>query len=235
MFPLIAPKSGLLSCACVLILTACATSSASLDVGKQARRSGNFELAEKNLKPLADFGMDDARYEYALLVLNKENPSASQADLELARSYLSSVQGDKKPEALYELGRIYQQGVGVAQDLAAAKDYYKSSGDLGYQRSYFELAQLLEKEKDFVNAQGLYKHAFYNQYDRAALYLARMHEKGLGRPKDVVQALAWYMVAQRHNVSKADEAVKRLSSGLDTNAVARATEISTGLEEHEKN
>lgn len=228
-------KFCFLSCACFLVLTACSTYSANLEIGKQASKAGDFELAEQNLKPLADFGVNEARYEYALLLLKKENPSATQAELDLARSYLASVDDDNKPQALYELAKIYEQGIVVPKDMPAAKDYLKASGDLGYQRAYFELAQILEKEKDFVNAEGLYKHAFYNQYDRAALSLARMHEKGLGRPKDVVQALAWYMVAQRHNVSKAEEAIKRLSSSLETNAVARATEISTGLEEHEKN
>lgn len=220
----------------LVVLNACSGMDADLNVGKKAKAAGDYALADHHLRPLAEFGISEAQYEYALMIIKtKEAPYPTQEAYDRARTYLMAVEGDEKPAAQFELARVYQRGIGVKPDLRAAKDYYKLAGDLGNQRAYFELAQILEKEKDFVNAEGLYKHAFYNQYERAALNIGRMHEKGLGRPKDVVHALAWYMVAQRHNIPKANEAIKRVSKSLDSIAVARATEISTGLENNENN
>lgn len=218
-----------------LFLAGCANAGFDLNAGKEARRAGDYAMAIHHLEPLADFGIDEARYEYAMAVLRKKDPKATPEELDKAYNMLLAVEGKRKPNALFEIARMYQKGVGVKKNMRKAKDLYKASGDLGYQRAYFELARVLEKQKDYTNAEGLYKQAFYNQYDRAAYNLGRMYEKGLGRQKDVVKALAWYMVAQNHDVKHSDKKVKELKAHLSSKDVSRATEISTGFAEYEKN
>lgn len=219
-----------LSLLLILLLTGCGSVEADLETGKQARRAGDVALASRHLEPLADFGIDEAKYELALTLLKEKDASAE--NLNKARTLLQGVQGDKRSVALFEVARLYERGLGIDKDLNAAKDYYKQSGDLGYARGHFQLASLLEKEKDFVNAEGLYKHAFYNQYDRASMNLGRLYEKG--QTKDVVKALAWYIVAQRRSVPGADEKVRELSALLGSQEASQSAQISIGLEENEK-
>ena len=216
----------------LFVLSGCTNMHADFKTGKEARRSGDYVTALHHLEPLADFGVEDAQYELALLLLRREDSSVS--DYDRAHSLLLGIQGQRKPQALFEIGRIYQKGYGVPKNIARAKEYYQESGDLGYQRAYYELSRILIKEKDYINAEGLCKHAFLRHYDRAAMCMARLYEEGLGRPADRVEALAWYMVAQRRDVSRASEKVRGISAHLGSQAISRADLLATGLEKNEE-
>ena len=216
----------------VILLPGCTNMHADLKTGQEARRAGDYDTAIRHLAPLADFGVNDAKYELGIALMRQDNPS--QAAYEKARTVLLEVQGRRKPAALFEVGRIYYKGLGVEKDIQKTKDYYTASGDLGYQRAYYELARILMKEKDFINAEGLCKHAFLRHYDRAAMCIGRLYEKGWGRSVNRQQALAWYMVAQRRNVSRASEKVAELSTHLGPQAIAQAEELATGIENNEE-
>lgn len=191
-----------------LIFSGCANIHADLKTGKEARRAGDYTTAIYHLEPLAEFGVDEARYEYAVAVLRKDSVTAEE--LIKASDMLLFVEGKRKPQARYELGRLFDRGNG--RDLA--KQYFQESADLGYTRAYTSLADILADEGDGVAALSLYQKALDSGYHKAAVRIGKMFERGNGVSKDLVQALSWYMIAESYDVPKADQKVSKLSRRL---------------------
>ncbi len=202
----------------------------SLEIGKEARRAGDYELAAKHLAPLAEFGIDEAKYEFALVILRKKDPSFE--DYKQARLLLMEVSEKREKNALFEIARLYQKGLGVTKSVSIAKDYYKASGNKGYQRANFELARMLLKERKYTAAKELCEGAFSQGYHRAAMCIGDMYRKGQGvYSPDSKKALAWYMIAQRHDVKGADEEVKKISQIFGDRFILGAEILSKELEE----
>ena len=213
----------------VILISGCSGMNSSLEIGKEARRSGDYELAAKHLTPLVEFGIDEAKYELALVTLRQKNRTSE--DYNKARLMLLEVSGKREPNALFEIARLYEKGRGVQKSVSKAKDYYKISGNMGYQRANYELARVFLKERKYSAAKELCQGAFSNDYHRAAMCIGGMYKKGQGYSQDSKKALAWYMIAQRHDVKGANEAVEKLSGKFGSRFISGAEMLSKELEE----
>ncbi len=220
-------KYNIITVVLFLFLAACANSHADLEVGKEARRAGEYDMAVHHLQPLADLGIDEAKYELAMVYLRKKD--STSGELNTARNLLQEVKGRREPNALFERGRLYAKGLGVKKDVEKAKNFYQTSGDKGYPRAYYELADILTKQGHYDKASKLCQKAYDAQYYRAAMCLGKLEEKGLGTSQNLKKALAWYMVAERENVKRSGEKVKDLSSRLNSGEVKDAAKISMEL------
>lgn len=87
-----------------------------------------------------------------------------RADLQSAlRIWMQAAQaGD--PEAQTNVGEIYERGMGVDPDYAAAAQWYQKAADQGYARALFNLGTLYEQgqgvERDGLKALNLYRQAW---------------------------------------------------------------------------
>ena len=212
----------------LMFVAACANSGYDLNAGKEARRAGDMETARYHLEPLAEFGIDEAKYELAVLILRDKKSSTK--DYRMARTLLTEVEGRRKPNATYELGRIQYKGLGVKKNVTKAKNLYQNAGDMGYPRAYYDLAKILKRGKNYTEAYAYCEKAFYDDYTRAAMCLGEMHEKAQGTKRDFQKALAWYMIAERDDVKNASKKVKELTSRLDSSSVSAAKKMSVRLE-----
>jgi TPR repeat protein len=86
-------------------------------------------------------------------------------------------------QALFELGKAYEKGIGVGQNVDKALDYYKMAGALGYGRADYNRAYLYEKgalvEQDIALAIDLYDSAAKKGYVKAAARSALLRDQQL--------------------------------------------------------
>lgn len=84
----------------------------------------------KQYELLAD-EQDDIRSMIALAMM-RLHPQSPRYDPQTARSYLRRAADLGDPEAMYELGRLYETGIGVSRDDAKALGYYQSAARQDY-------------------------------------------------------------------------------------------------------
>lgn len=94
-------------------------------------------------------------------------------------------------EAQLRLGLLYEEGVGVEADPAAARRWYGAAAEQGDLRAQWRLARLLHSEDPIVAAQW-YRAAAEQGSAEAAFNLALMTENGQGVELDLAAAAALY-------------------------------------------
>lgn len=191
----------------LVLLAGCSpVMTAHYETGKQARRDGDYETAQKNLRPLAEFGMPEAQYELALALLKDDKATAS--DKRQARDLLLDLSEKGYEGVDYELGRYYRD----QKDYDNAITYYTNAAEDGDMKAYFELGAIEEKMKKPKIALALYTKAFEGHYYRAAARIARLYERGIDGKPDPREALRWYEIAQQNGESGVEKKISELKS-----------------------
>ena len=100
--------------------------SADFQKGLDAAKRGDYAIALREWKPLAEQG--NATAQYNLGVLYRDGHGVPQ-DYKTAVKWtrLSAEQGDA--DAQYNLGSMYRKGQGVLQDYKAARKWYRLSAE----------------------------------------------------------------------------------------------------------
>ena len=109
----------------------------------------------------------------------------------------SADQGDAY--AQYELGVIYRDGQGVAQDYDQAVSWYRKAADQGNADAQNSLGVMYANgqgvPKDYAQAASWYRKAADQGDAFAQSSLGIMYHDGQGVPKDYAQAASWYRKA----------------------------------------
>ena len=79
-------------------------------------------------------------------------------------------------------------------------------------RLAFQLGRAYQKANNFTAALEQYRKAAAQNYALAQNNLGVMYENGLGVPKDIQQAIAWYRKAAEQGLPPAQETLRKLSS-----------------------
>jgi TPR repeat protein len=124
--------AGLLLAAIVAV-SPLAPARADLRSGLENFERGNFEVAETQLRPLAEEGDPNAQYALGIMLLNGyiEDP-----DETAALTWLTRAAEQGYLQAQTELARMYRIGDGVEQDFDAMARWYRRAaeqGDVGAQ------------------------------------------------------------------------------------------------------
>lgn len=147
----------------------------------------------------------DKTQEKSQIVTTNNSQSSTESDPEMKRAvdwYRNLAEkGDK--EAQYNLGRCYENGVGVEKNMKFAAEWWKKAADLGMAEAQYDLAicykngygvdQSLEKSVEYYSkaaTQGLVD-AQYN--------LGLCFAKGTGIAKDMKKAVEWWTKAADQN------------------------------------
>lgn len=124
--------------------------------------------------------------------------------------------------AAYNLGVLYQQGLGAEQDLQRALDWYRRAAQLGHPEAQYNLGiAYIEGVGTRYNpnmAAAFFQQAAFNGVAEAAYNLGLILENGLlgeVRPND---ALKWYQRAAVAGNSDAQGAYETLSSSMNVPA-----------------
>lgn len=138
-------------------LTPFSSASADLRSGLENFERGNFEVAETQLRPLADEGDPNAQYALGIMLLNGyiEGPEDG------AVNWLTRAAEQGYLQAQTELARMYRLGDGVEQNFDAMAKWYRRAaeqGDVGAQLLLADsYAYGYGVEKDVVEAYMWYE------------------------------------------------------------------------------
>lgn len=99
--------------------------------------------------------------------------------------------------AEYNLGLMYAEGRGVAEDQAEAKRWFAKAGAQGVVEAQFNLAglYLAGAEPDYAAARTWLRRAADTGLDRAQHTLAKLYQYGLGGPADQERAFHYFSLA----------------------------------------
>ncbi|HEV8333803.1 MAG TPA: caspase family protein [Steroidobacteraceae bacterium] len=116
-----------------------------------------------------------------------------RADIKQAlRIWMETAQGGD-PEAMTNVGEIYERGMGVPPDYTSAAQWYQKAADKGYSRALFNLGTMYEQglgvEQDQLKALNLYRQAWGIKEDNIIFVSAAQREQDELR-KQLEEAIA---------------------------------------------
>ena len=118
------------------------------------------------------------------------------------------------PEAMNNIGVLYNKGLGVEQDNKQAAAWYEKAAQLGYVNAQFNLANLYYSgrgvDHDLKQAARWYRAAADGGHKMAQYYLAPMYDDGDGVPEDHTEALKWYVKAADAGLGDAQYEIARM-------------------------
>lgn len=104
----------------------------------------------------------------------------------------------KDIEAQYNLGFMYQQGLGVHTNIDKAKEWYQKAGEQGSVKAFYSLGWLYHnvEPKNYTEARYWYERAIGNDSIRAYNNLALLYMQGLGMEQNIKKALELFKKAK---------------------------------------
>jgi TPR repeat protein len=137
-------------------------------------------------------------------------------------------------QAQYELGRAYEDGIGVQADSKQAVKWYGKAAEQHFSMAQYLLGNILLYGEggvapDYTLAQKWLEEAARAGIPAAQRDLGTMYEQGLGGKPDPIWAWVWYDFAATRGDGKANELRDELSRRLDPRALAEARRLAADI------
>ncbi len=117
--------------------------------------------------------------------------------------------------AHYNLGVMYQQGLGVPQDAAAALGWYERAAQLGHPEAMYNLGianiEGIGADRNIARGVAFFKQAANAGVAQAAYNLGVLYESNFIGPADLTKAAEWYQTAANEGHAEAKKSLARLS------------------------
>ena len=144
-------------------------------------------------------------------------------NFEKAAVWFREAADQKIPNAAYNLGVLYHQGLGVEKDIDRALYWYREAAKLGHPEAQYNLGiayiEGIGTEYNAPVAAAFFESAANQGVVEAAYNLGLIYENGLigggAKPED---ALLWYKIAADGGSTDANAALTQLSSSLNIKA-----------------
>ena len=140
----------------------------SADQGAALYREGRYDLAIAFWTKAADAGDALAAHELAVEYMDGK-PMVVQRDYEKARKYHLQAAQAGDPRSMFDLGSMYEFGMGVPVDLRQAAVWYRHAAEYGHPQGAYNLGTMLESgeagQQDLVEAYKFYRIAMDNGFD----------------------------------------------------------------------
>jgi len=170
-----------------IILVAC-VSAPSLEKGMEALSSGEYGVAVRNLRPIAEQGNLDAQ-----LGLAEAYEEIFDHRSSLQWYTKAAEQGDAR--ACYRVGNAYALGLGTNRDGAIAMDWWRRAGEKGNLEAQLALAATYYKGElvapNPAEAAKWYLRAAASGDANAQYIVGSLYANGMDLPRDPVQAYVW--------------------------------------------
>jgi TPR repeat protein len=145
-------------------------------------------------------------------------------DYATALQLLRPLAEQGNPDAMFQLGTMYDEGKGVPQDYVEAHKWYRKAAEKGDMGATEILGAMFESglgvPHNYAEAQKLYRKAAQQGYAPAMESLGTMYDEGKGVPQDYVEAHKWYNLAAA-NYSSARQTKYRDDAVKNRDALAR--------------
>lgn len=170
-----------------------------ISVGTEAFRSGDYELALEELKPLAVHG--DARAQLYLGSMYEMGKGVTQDYREAMRWY-SRAAARGHPFAQTNIGHMYQLGLGVPVNYEKAMDWYRLAADKGDVGSQLNIGYMYQSglgvSQSYEDAADWYRLAARRGDGIAQFNLGYLYFYGKGVTKDRKSAHMYFSLALAH-------------------------------------
>lgn len=117
--------------------------------------------------------------------------------------------------AHYNLGVMYQQGLGVPQDASAALGWYERAAQLGHPEAMYNLGianiEGIGADRNISRGVAFFKQAANAGVSQAAYNLGVLYESNFIGPADLTKAAEWYQTAANEGHAEAKKSLARLS------------------------
>jgi TPR repeat protein len=137
------------------------------------------------------------------------------------------------PIAQYSLGRCFEKGNGVEQNMETAVEWYRKAAADGNATAQFSLGRCFEKgtgaAQNMKSAVEWYTKAALQGNALAQGKLGRCYSKGLGVPQDIGAAVQWYTKAAGNQAMQPAAWAKEKT---DRQATTRATTTPHQQQQH---
>lgn len=170
-----------------------------LEDGRAAAAKGEYDVAMKLWRPLAEKG--DATAQSDLGLLYDEGLGIKKDPAEAAKWYrLAADQGDAA--AQNNLAFMYVRGISVEQDYVQAAHWYRKAADQGAAEAQYNLAHLYVEGRgvpqDIKEAADLYRKAAEQGDPDAQNRLGLLYVNGEGVAQDRVEGYKWIALAVKN-------------------------------------
>ena len=108
------------------------------------------------------------------------------------------------PELNYNVGKLYDNGMGIGVDSTKATQYYLNAAKYNYPPAMFSLGVIMAKNGKYESAARWWLKASNSDLPEAQYNLARLYSQGMGVKKDPDKAQYWYKKAAKSALAKYD-------------------------------
>jgi len=173
-------------------------------------------------------------------VESEANAGNAIAQYQLAQSYLTQNDLDAAipllrraalkgaAPAQYDLGKLYEQGLGVDQDMIEARNLISKAAEAGHVGAMYDLALFMAEGEggpvDEAGAVEWFGKAADHGFLDAQYNLGVMYAEGIGTQQDLAEALYWFELATRKGDSAAALEVRNLTGRLPPETVREVME-----------
>ncbi|MGQ0645191.1 MAG: tetratricopeptide repeat protein, partial [Elusimicrobiota bacterium] len=189
--PTLSRKSPRARLAAALLFLAAAPVGADFDAAQRAEETGNYAAALQEFRALADQGHAEAQFRLGSMLEAGRGTPKDEAGAVVWHGK-AAAQGNR--QAQYALGQMHRQGRGVRRDASQALKLLRASADQGYPAAAFALGEMNFRgdgaPQNYEEAARWFRKAMEGPEGdiTARHYLALMHARGLGVPRDAVKA-----------------------------------------------
>ncbi len=161
--------------------------------------------------------------------LSEGYKAIQRRDYETALVIFRQLAAQGNAAAQYNLGVIYDKGLGVAQNYKAAVKWYRKAAAQGNASAQYNLGAMygngLGVRQDYGEAMRWYEMAA-DQGNAAAQYnLGIMYDSGLGVTQDYVQAHIWYNIAAARGLKTSRKNRDLIAKSMSPEQIAEAQRL----------
>ncbi len=131
--------------------------------------------------------------------------------------------------AQYRLGKLYESGTGVEEDLVAARQWTERAANAGNRKAMHNLGVMYAEgrgaEQDMQTAAQWFEQAALHGAADSQFNLGILYEQGRGLPRSLPDAYAWYRIAARSGDQQAAGRAGQIAPELPKEAVQQATQV----------
>lgn len=139
----------------------------------------------------------------------------------------AAIKGDTV--AKYNLGVVFEQGLGVSIDYNRAAKWYLSAAKDGHPMAQYNIGNVFSKGQgvrlNLVEANSWYERAANQGIVDAQYNIANHYALGLGTSKNFVEAYKWYALAEKAGDTDASENMQLLKGAMTPEQIAEAENL----------
>lgn len=116
------------------------------------------------------------------------------------------------------MAKLYQDGIGVEQDLALAKKFFDKLAQKQYGPVLFDRAFIAFEQDKLAQGIDLLEQASNSNFAEASYFLARMYQQGEFVERDIKKSASYYQAVVRHDYKDSRHRLEALIAEMEAAA-----------------